>query len=489
MLRLIVAFAFLGLSHQLVMAAERPSVVLFLVDDLGWTDLGYAGSDLYQTPNIDRLAAEGVQFTNAYAACNVCSPTRAAVLTGKYPARLNLTDYIEGHTWITNRKLELPDWTKKLPIEEVTIADVLSEAGYQTAHIGKWHLSPRSVEGRIGYLPTDQGFDVNVGGGHMGLPGSYFYPYGRGGRQVPYLPEGGKKGDYLTDLLAGEACKLIESWKDEPFFINYWFYTVHTPIQGKPDYIENISPTVKRESVHHNAGYAAMVRSLDDAVGRVLDTLEQNGLAEETLIIFTSDNGGLDKSGRGPTSNHPLRQGKGTVYEGGVRVPAIIKMPGITKAGGVCHEPIISVDYLPTVLELLALNEELPAEVDGSSLVPLLRDPDVNLEREAIYWHYPHYHAVGARPHGAVRSGKYKLIEFYEDDRLELYDLETDIHEDHNLAMERPAIAQRLYHLLDRWRGEVGAQMGAPNPEYDPSQATGRKTDAGITPLPPVREH
>ncbi len=463
-------------------------MVVFFVDDMGWTDLGCFGSDFYETPNIDRLAAEGMKFTQAYAACTVCSPSRAALLTGKYPARLHVTDFIPGHP-IVNTPLTMPDWTQELELGEETIAELLKEQkGYRTAHFGKWHLTPRVWTGDPNsdgdfpaFYPDKQGFDLNFGGCERGAPASYFWPYGRGdtmekkkdNNTFRTLPaESGGEGVYLTDQLATEAVGVVEKFASDPFFLYFPFYNVHTPLQGRPDLVEKYekklaaNPDVR----HGNEKYAAMVESVDEAIGRVVAALEKAGILDQTLIIFSSDNGGLEPQA---TTNLPLRQGKGTIYEGGVRVPTIIRWPEKAKAGSISEEPIITVDFLPTIAEATGI--EMPENIDGRSLLPLLENPEsATLHRDAIFWHYPHYHMMGGIPHSAVRMGDWKLIERHgEEPGLELYHLAEDIHEDHNLAASDPERAKSMQRRLHEWRESVDAQMPVVNPDYDPSKPTG----------------
>ena len=438
--------------------------MLVVVDDLGWTDLGVMGSAFHETPNIDRLAAEGMRFTNAYAATTVCSPTRASILTGQYPARLRVTDWIDGHArpWA---KLQIPEWTHRLPAEALTIAEALGPAGYVSASIGKWHLGGESSR------PEAHGFDVNVAGDHRGQPPSYHAPYG-----IPTLaePEG---EEYLTDRLTDEAIEFVTDNRDRPFFLYLPYYTVHTPIEPEADRLTAYEAKAAEQEAaagdwaHRNPGYASMVASVDANVGRLLDTLDTLALAERTVVIFASDNGGLvlplSPWGR-VTTNWPLRVGKGSAYEGGVRVPFIVRWPGATISGAVERTPVISPDIYPTVLEIAGVRN-LGGVVDGLSLVPTLRG-EQTLARDAIYWHYPHYHPGGAAPYGAVRSGRFKLIEFYEEMRIELYDLDRDIGEVVNVAETLPEEATRLRDLLHAWRDEVGAQMPTENPDYDPQR-------------------
>ncbi len=448
--------------------ARRPNFIVFLVDDLGWRDLGCFGSDFYETPNLDRFAAGAMKFTDAYAACTVCSPTRAAMMTGMYPARTRVTDYITGGQ-PAKSKLLRPDWNQRLNLEYTTIAEALKAAGYRTAHVGKWHLMPRGKPEMNDYLPQFHGFDINIGGNEWGAPGSYFYPYESSRRNVGKLPPGGKEGDYLTDQLTREAVKILEAYAGEPFFMYFAYYNVHTPLEGKPDVIEKFKDKLRPGQQHTNPTYAAMLASVDDSVGRILATLEELGLADDTVIIFTGDNGGLDRRGN-PTDNAPLREGKGHVYEGGVREPTIVRWPGVTKSGTVCDEPIITCDYYPTILEIagVAGDKNHNRQVDGLSIVPLLRDETTQLNRDALYWHYPHYHSGGATPYGSIRARDWKLIEFYEDMRVELYHLKDDISESRNIAALYPRKAAELTERLHGWRKKLDAQMPIPNPAYEP---------------------
>ena len=452
-----------------------PNVILILVDDLGWTDLGCQGSSYYETPNIDRLASQGMRFTHGYSACTVCSPTRAAVLTGKYPARLHVTDWIAGHAR-PYAKLQPPEWTKYLPHEETTLAELLKAKGYATHHVGKWHLGDEA------HWPTTHGFDENVGGNGRGQPPSYFFPYERGNIPLQGLSSG-KNNEYLTDRLTDEALRIIETNKDRPFFLYLPHYSVHTPLQAKPKKIlkyrqkaSSLDSDPKRQrgtesadsARQRNASYAAMIESLDESVGRIMDKLDELKLADSTLVIFTSDNGGLTLND--VTSNAPLRAGKGSAYEGGVRVPLIVCYPPLVKAGSTCDAPAISIDLLPTIAELVGLTG-LPA-IDGVSLLPVLKDSSARLERHTLYWHYPHYHPGGATPYGAIRDGDWRLVEFYEDGKVELYHLAEDVGEAKDLAAQVPDKRDELLARLRQWRSDIGAQMPLANPDYDPARAS-----------------
>lgn len=445
--------------------SNKLNVVLILADDLGWTDLACFGSDLHETPHLDRLARGGMKFTQNYSACTVCSPTRAALMTGKYPARLHITDWIPGQM-PDNPKLLVPDWTKYLPLDEITLADAFKAAGYATASIGKWHL------GTDEYYPTRHGFDINIAGTDKAQPPSYFAPW-----NIPTLTEG-KAGDYVTDRLGEEAARFIEQSRDKPFFLYLPHFAVHTPIQGKPELVEKYKNKIKPGLNHVNPGYAAMTESLDAAVGRVLTKLDELKVADRTIVVFTSDNGGRVPT----TSNKPLRVGKASAYEGGVRVPLIVHWPGVTKPGSVTDTPTITMDLFPTLLEITGVSVPKPDPTrggsktgapgrDGVSLVPVLRQSG-GLSRSELCWHYPHhqhYQLGGAMPYGAIRSGDFKLVEFFNDRHVELYNIREDIGEEQDLAAAMPQKADELRARLHAWRREVGAQMPTPNPNHNPA--------------------
>lgn len=456
-LSLLAAVLFLTGIAPVIGAPPKMNFVVILADDLGWKDLASYGSDFFETPNLDKLARDGVKFTQAYSACTVCSPTRAALLTGKYPARVRVTDWIPGLP-PENPKLIVPEFTKYLPHEEVTLAEALKSAGYATASIGKWHLGGEE------YYPEKHGFDVNIAGTHSPGPPSYHAPY-----RIPTLPEG-PDGEYVTDRLAIETARWIEANKDKPFFLYLPHFAVHTPIQAKKEVIEKYRARKRPGQLQTNEVYAAMVESLDDAVGSLRRKLDELNLSERTVIIFASDNGG--RITQGTTSNLPLRAGKGSCYEGGTRTPLIIYWPGITKAGTVSHAPVITMDIYPTVLEIAGLKKEARRGIDGVSLVPLLQK-NAQLKRDELFWHYPHYQHYqlgGTTPYGAIRKGDFKLIEYYNDMRVELYNLKDDLGEQHNLAASMSKKAEQLRKRLHAWRKEVAAQMPTPNPNYDPSQ-------------------
>jgi len=448
---------------------KKLNFVFFLIDDLGWTDLGCYGSTFYETPNIDKLASEGMRFTDAYAACPVCSPTRASIVAGKYPARLGITQWIGGPN-------EPTPYRHYLPLEEVTIAEALKEAGYATGFIGKWHLATREPD-RAKYYPDKQGFDINIGGDFSGSPPTYFWPYKKNNRELEMMPPGGAEGEYLTDRLTDESLKFLDANKGRPFLLYLSHYAVHAPIESKQTLTDKYKTKAKKlpepigprfqpvygryqtRLVQDNPAYAGMVKSVDESIGRVLNKLDELGVTENTAVIFMSDNGGLSTVPRGgPTSILPLRAGKGWLYEGGIREPMIIKWPGVVRAGSTCSEPVTSTDFYPTMLQMADLPLKPEQHVDGVSLVPLLKGED-RLNRKAIYWHYPHYHGSGNRPSGAVRVGDYKLIEWYEDNSIELYNLKNDIGEKQNLASQMPEKAAELRQMLHTWRKQMNAKM------------------------------
>ena len=446
-------------------AGERPNVVLFLVDDLGWKDIGCQGSDYYKTPNIDRLAAEGMRFTDAYAACALCSPTRASVLTGKYPARLMLTQWLPAGRWNPKQnKLREGRFLRALPLEEFTLAETLRDAGYKTIHIGKWHLGGPPFS-----LPEQHGFDVNIAGSEHGAPGGYFFPY-KGKWTVPTtgkpvvkqtLPDG-KAGEYLTDRLTDEAIAQIREHKARPFFLYFPHYAVHTPLQAKKEMIARYEAIPKAERQGKPA-YAAMVESIDESLGRVTKALDELGLAENTLIIFSSDNGGF----AGATSNAPLRANKGSNYEGGIRVPLIFKGPGVGKKGAVSEVPAITNDLYPTILDLVGLPARPNQHLDGVSLAPILTGGG-SIDREALFWHYPHYnkHPQSA-PTAVIRRGPWKLIEFLETGSVELFDLSKDLGETTDLSKQEAQRTSKLRADLHAWQKQVGAEPMLPNPQFE----------------------
>ncbi|MBI4890610.1 MAG: sulfatase [Acidobacteria bacterium] len=452
--------ASLGLAASAAAPASRPAphnVVFILADDLGWADLGCYGADLHETPHLDAMARAGVRFTHAYSASPVCSPTRASIHTGLHPARLHMTIWREqSQLPPENKPLRTPKTVEDLPQKLTTVAEALHSAGQLTFHVGKWHL------GGPDNYPENHGFDANIGGTHWGAPQSYFYPY-RGNRwfggEPRYVPGlyGGKPGEFLTDRLTSEALRLVDTAAGRPFFLSLNFHNPHTPIEGKPEQVERYQSRIRPGLNHRNAAYAAMLQTLDENVGRVLLHLKERKLAENTLVVFTSDNGGYIGKNQGQvvTNNTPLRSGKGSLYEGGVRVPLIAMGPGVAQ-GGVCRQPVISCDLYPTLITAGGGRPE--PTPDALPLTGLFRNPDGRLEREALYFHYPHYYET-TTPVSAVRAGRWKLLEYFEDGRTELYDLESDPGETRDIAKENPAQAAELLAKLKAWRIQVDAQV------------------------------
>lgn len=450
---------------------DRPNVVVIFVDDLGANDVAYAGSTFYETPAIDRLAAESMRFDAAYSASPVCSPTRASLMTGLAPERVRITDWIPGVD-PKNRPLLGPSDLDELPLSQVTIAERFRAAGYRTFYAGKWHL------GGEGFHPEQQGFHINKGGHHKGSPpGGYYSPYNN-----PKLADG-PSGEYLTDRLTDETIDFITNHRDQPFFAFLSYYTVHTPLQASRRHIDHYSEKAAQltdaggtshirernawvRQRQDDAVYASMVAALDENVGRLMAKLDELGLGDDTIVVFTSDNGGLSafggKNGRkkGGTSNLPLRAGKGWLYEGGIRVPLLIRAPGVTAAGTARGQPVVSTDLVPTLLELAGIDAQ-GAVFDGKNLVPLLKGGD--LDRDAIYFYFPHYHASGSVPSAAVRAGDWKLVHFFETGTSELYRLNDDPGETTDLAQAVPDKAAALEGQLFRWLDSVDAQMPVRN--------------------------
>jgi arylsulfatase A-like enzyme len=471
-MRLALAFAFFfAVVAGPVSAAtvEKPNIVLIFADDLGASDLACYGSTFHRTPRLDELARNGVRFTQGYAASPVCSPTRAALNTGKCPARVGITDWLPGRPDQPSQRLNRPPLKQQLALEETTLAELLKARGYVTAHIGKWHL------GGAGFLPQDQGYDLNIAGDDAGLPRNYFAPYegswNRGPRSFMRGLEQAPTGEYLTDRLGAEAAKFIAANAEKPFFLSLPHYGVHTPMRAPEELVKTYDPSGRPVGSQQNPIYAAMLESVDRSVGLIVDTLAKHGLTERTLVIFTSDNGGLSTL-EGPntpaTSNAPLREGKGFLYEGGIRVPFIFSGYGVKDPGRTDDTPIWSCDVLPTAASLCGV-EKLPANIDGVDLAPRLQDA-APLAARTLCWHYPHYPNQGARPGSAIRDGNWKLIEFFEFDRFELFDLAADPRESKNVAAANPEIVEKLAKQLDAWRKAVGALKPTLNPNYAPNQ-------------------
>jgi len=429
----------------------KPNIILILADDLGYTQVGFNGSNYYQTPHLDKLASEGMRFTDAYAACAVCSPTRASIMTGKYPARLHLTDFIAGNNR-TDRPLLQPEWQKYLLLEEVTIAEVLKEAGYTTASFGKWHLSQEKMPpGSLPYNPDRQGFDESF---------------------VTYKPSGGmaqpwqeaENDAHNVDTITSLSLDFLERNKSNPFFLYVPHNTIHNPLKERAETIRKYEGIKASEEPENTPVIGAMIERLDNSCGKIINKVKELGLEDNTIIIFFADNGGLEKD----ADQTPLRAGKGWYYEGGIREPLIVKWKNVVEPGTVSASLISSIDLLPTILEMAGIGE-IPEDVDGLSFVPALKDPAAETHK-SLYWHYPHYHGSGMIPGAAMRSGKWKLVEWYEksllgesESALELYNLEEDISESVNLADSLVTLTQDMAAELATWREEVNAQMPVPN--------------------------
>ncbi len=499
--------------------AKQPNIIFFLIDDMGWMDIACNGSTLYETPHIDRLASQGVRFTQGYSTCHVSSPARATIMTGRYPASINLTDWLPGRKNFPFQQLETVEVEQQLPAGEPTIAEVLKAAGYNTAMVGKWHLGEGDAR------PEARGFDVHIPKGYeTGWPQTYYAPFKMNGYE-------GRQGEYLTDAMTREAIEYIKNNKDNPFFLYFSHYAVHDPIEGRPDLVEKyrakiaglpvyngpafilegnpddkepltreqldkmidkpafqgykILPdrTVKIKQRQDNAEFAAMVESVDQSLGRLVTALEKLHIDDNTVIIFFSDNGGMSAANFGnpkrivqPTkldkayasSNLPLRGAKGWLYEGGIRVPMIVKWPGKGKVGEVCPTPVISTDFFPTMLEMAGVKAPKGKVIEGVSIAPLLTGKG-KWKEQPMFWHFPHYSNHGMQsPGGAVRYGDWKLIEYFERGTCQLFNLKDDIGEQNDLAAANPAKVAELKKMLHDWRVSVGAHMMVPNPGYKP---------------------
>jgi len=458
------------LASLSLIAKKKTNFVFFLVDDMGMMDLGTYGSTFHETPNIDKLAKTGMKFNYGYAACPVCSPTRASIMTGRHPVRVDITDWIPGSSNNKKNKLLHPQDRDNLALKEVTIAEELKSHGYQTFFAGKWHL------GNEGHWPTDQGFDFNIGGHHRGSPpGGYYSPWNN-----PVL-KSNKKDEYLTERLTEESTRFLEKRDtDKPFLLYLSYYNIHTPIQAYRKHIDHYqkkaekfsgnTPTVQEHSGQtrmrqDNPALASMVSAVDDSVGTLLAKLDELNLSDNTVIIFFSDNGGLStKPKMGPGSNSPLRAGKGWLYEGGVREPTIIRAPGVTKAGSISNQPIISMDFFPTILKLAGLPLRPKLHADGRSLLPELAGNKG--EARPLYWHYPHYHGSTWTPGASIRDGDWKLIKFYDYEKIELYNLKNDPSESKDLLGQKPKIAKDLENKLIVWQKRMKAKLPRPNSDY-----------------------
>lgn len=469
------------------MMAAQPNFLFIFMDDMGWKDLACTGSTFYETPNIDRLCRQGMVFGNAYAACPVCSPSRASFLTGKYPARLGVTDWIdmEGTSHPLKGKVIDAPYIKHLPEGEYTIAQALKDAGYTTWHVGKWHL------GGPEFYPEHFGFEKNIGGCSWGHPHEgYFSPYG-----IETLSEG-PEGEYLTDRITAEAIRLLKERKEQnekkPFFLNLCQYAVHTPIEVKEEDRLRFEKKAKelgldqeqalvegelhhtedkkgkhviRRVIQSDPSYAAMIWNLDQNIGRLLETLKECGEEENTVVVFTSDNGGLSTSEGSPTCNLPAAEGKGWVREGGTRVPLIVRYPGHVSPKSRCDVPVTTPDFYPTFLELAGIAADGDQVIDGRSMAPLLSGE--NIPERPVFWHYPHYGNQGGTPASSVLLGDYKYVEYFEDGHGELYDLRADFSEKHDLAGALPEMAAKLRLMLHGWQREVGARFPEENDGWD----------------------
>jgi arylsulfatase A-like enzyme len=449
---------------------EPVNFLFFLVDDMGMMDLGTYGSTFHETPHIDRLAQSGMKFNYGYAACPVCSPTRASIMTGRHPVRVDITDWIPGSSNRKTNKLIHPEDRDNLALEEITLAEELKSHGYQTFFAGKWHL------GNEGHWPTDQGFDINIGGHHRGSPpGGYYAPW-----KNPVL-KANKEEEYLTERLTEESIHFLEEREDDkPFLLYLSYYNIHTPIQPYKKHINHYkkkaekfsgdTPTLSEHDAltrmrQDNPSLASMVAAVDDSVGTLLAKLDELGLSDDTVVIFFSDNGGLStKPKMGPGSNSPLRAGKGWLYEGGIREPTIVRAPGVTKPGSVSDQPVVSMDFFPTMLELAGLPLKPNLHADGRSLLPELTGKKG--KPRALYWHYPHYHGSNWKPGASIRDGDWKLIKFYDQEKVELYNLKKDPSEKKDLAKKNSARAKELEYKLIAWQKNIKAKFPKPNPDY-----------------------
>jgi len=431
-----------GDSHR------APNVVFILADDLGWAELGCYGNRFNETPHLDGLARQGMRFSHAYAAAPVCSPYRAGFISGQYPARVGITDYLR------------PDDPKHLATEHVTLAEMLKRAGYATGIIGKWHLTGYAHHGAVEVPPSEHGFDEVIVSEKRGIAGgSYYHPYHFNPAVTARLPH-----EYLVDRMNLEAVEFIERHRARPFFLYLSHYAVHTALVGKPDLVAKYEakpgagkgPRAKKNNPH----LAAQLESIDEGVGMILDKLDRLGLDDRTLVIFTSDNGGEDRV----TSNAPLRAGKSTLYEGGIREPLVVRWPGVVPPGTVCGTPVWCLDFYPTLVDAAGQAPDPRQKLDGLSILPLLKDPKAKLPRDALYWHYPleKPHFLGGRSSGAIRHGDWKLIERFDTGELELYNLADDEGEQHNLADRMPERAAELREKLRAWQKQVGAEVPEP---------------------------
>lgn len=441
---------------------QKPNILFILIDDLGWQDLQCYGSEFYETPNIDKLRSEGMMFTNAYSACAVCSPTRASILTGKNPAHLQFTGHITAigrHRYPEHGRIIPPDDKMYVELNETMIPEALKSLGYTSISIGKWHVGNQEK-----YFPTHQGFDINIAGYEHGSPPTYWGPYKNPDSdwnpEIKNMKEG-KSGEYLTDRLTDEAINFIKANKKNPFFLYLSHYAVHTPLEAPDSLIKKYEKKMKENKSQKSAVYAAMVENMDANVGRLLKEVNQMNLSNNTVVIFYSDNGGEQRA----TNNTPLREGKGFLYEGGIRVPLIIKWPEKVSANSSCDVPVISDDIYPTIMEMFGKGVKPAKDIDGLSLVPLLRGKK-SLKREELCWYYPHYSPQAKMPGYAIRKGDYKLIEHYDPEKIELFNLKNDLGESKNLVDFYPEKVKELKQTFDLWLKKMNPVMHSPNPNY-----------------------
>jgi len=493
---LLMALCFCLLTTTLTFAAERPNVVVLLADDLGWRDLSACGSTYYESPNIDRIAKEGMLFTQGYATCQVCSPSRSSLMTGKYTPLTGITDWIGAKTGPDWRKtgrgdsLLPPEYSHNLNHDGTTLAEAFRDAGYKTFFAGKWHL------GGTGSLPTDHGFEINIGGNHTGGPrGGYFDPY-----QNPQLPNR-KAGEPLPIRLASETASFIRKNKDKPFLAYLAFYSVHGPIQTSQKHWKKFREKAVKQGLPEKRFlwdrrlpvrqvqdcpiYAGMIAEMDNGVGLVLDTLKELGLEKNTIVVFTSDNGGVSSGDAYATSNLPLRGGKGRQWEGGIRVPYMVKAPGVTKPGSTCSVPVSGIDLYPTLAALADISLPKKQKVCGVSLVPLLEGKaDKPLATRDLFWHYPHYGNQGGEPSSIIRNGNWKLIHYYEDGRDELYNLATDAVEQKDIAANNPEMAKAMRGRLDQWLKATSAKLPVKDTQYDAKKFAARMNNTRTKRMP-----
>ena len=461
---LLILMVILSNPHYLEAKEKNPNIVFILVDDLGWQDLHCYGSSFYETPNIDKLRSEGMMFTDAYSAAPVCSPTRASILTGKNPAHLQFTGHITRigrHRYPEHGRIIPPNDKMHVELDEIMIPEALNGLGYASVSIGKWHVGDEEK-----YFPVNQGFDMNIAGYEDGSPPTYWGPYEidrEWNGVIKNLPHR-KSGEYLTDRLTDEAIKFIRKNKQKPFFTYLSYYAVHTPLEAPDSLVKKYEAKLKEQPVQKSATYAAMIEKVDDNVGRLLDEVDKMGLTDNTIVIFYSDNGGTTEA----TINTPLREGKGYLYEGGIRVPLIFKWPGRIRPNTRSDVPVISDDLVPTIVDMAGEGARLPDDIDGISLLPLLEGKSTELNREELCWYYPQYSPQAQMPGYAIRKDDFKLIEHYDPQRIELFHLTNDISESQNLAEKMPEKVEELKASFQNWLKQMNPVKHTENPDYKP---------------------